>query len=102
VSSLLTGVEQLLARGPRAVAITVGELGATIGDVRGATHIPAVPANAIDTSGAGGAFVGVLAARLSLGFDLRDAVQSAVAAGAAAVRQKRAQLSTLEPVQAVV
>jgi len=51
----------------------------------------------VDTTGAGDAFVGALAARLAGGASLEEAVPYAVLAGAAAVAQAGAQGSLPTP-----
>jgi len=55
----------------------------------------------VDTTGAGDAFVGALAAKLARGAPIEEAVSYAVLAGAAAVTSEGAQgsLPTLEEVE---
>jgi ribokinase len=53
---------------------------------------PQVPAaDVVDTTGAGDAFCGALAAALARGADRRTALEAALAAGAAAVTRRGAQ-----------
>jgi ribokinase len=78
-----TSIEQVADRGGgladgRVVVVTLGERGALILDTHGATHVPAPQVNAIDTTGAGDAFCGSLAAQLARGRSLVDAVRDAV------------------------
>lgn len=76
----------------RSVVITLGGEGAVFAsraDQGG--HLPAPRVPVIDTTGAGDAFVGALAAELARGGDLADAVESGVAAGALAVQWRGAQ-----------
>jgi ribokinase len=76
---------------PGATVVTLGSRGALIvgdGDVR---HIPALPVNAIDTTGAGDAFCGALAVSLSRAMRLDAAVRFASAAGALATTRRGAQ-----------
>lgn len=88
----------LRERGARTVVTTLGAAGAMITDAGGAaTFIPAVPATPVDTTGAGDAFTGVLAARLSAGDALVDAAHWASAAGSLAVRGPGAQDSYPDP-----
>ena len=54
-------------------------------------HLPAPKVEVVDTTGAGDAFVGALAARLAARAPLKDAVAYAVRAGAAAVTEEGAQ-----------
>ncbi|HEY2428898.1 MAG TPA: ribokinase, partial [Acidimicrobiales bacterium] len=64
------------------IIVTRGELGALVRLPGGpAVPVPAIPVTAVDTVAAGDAFCGVLAAALSEGRPLADAVRRAVAAG---------------------
>lgn len=65
-----------------AVVVTLGERGALVLDAEGNTHVPAWEVDAIDTTGAGDAFCGSLAAQLARGRALVDAVRDAVRVGA--------------------
>jgi ribokinase len=91
----------LLARGVGAVITTVGAAGAVLTDRAGTVEFPAIPAKVVDTTGAGDAFVGVLAARLTAGDALRDAARWGIAAGSLAVRRAGAQESfpTVDEIQ---
>ncbi|BBG04748.1 MULTISPECIES: ribokinase [Pseudonocardia] len=72
-----------------AVVITLGADGALIGDDSGVEHVPAVrPAEIVDTTGAGDAFVGAVAAYLASGATLPDAVRAGCAAGSVAVSRR--------------
>ncbi len=93
---LLRAAGDLRARGPAAVVITDGADGVVVADEASTAHRPAASAGeVVDTSGAGDAFVGVLAAALSGGAGLVEAVGPALAAGAAAVGVEGAQLTRL-------
>lgn len=86
----------LLGRGVRAVVTTLGQSGAVVTDATGHTRLPAVPAPVVvDTTGAGDAFTGVLAARLAAGGGLTNAARWATVAGSHAVRAAGAQPSYL-------
>ncbi len=65
--------------------ITLGDQGALLADAAGTARIPAPAARAVDTTGAGDVFGGVLAAELARGHELRAAVAAAVAAAALSV-----------------
>jgi ribokinase len=67
-----------------AVVVTLGASGARIVTREGTIDIPSLPVHAIDTTGAGDAFNGALAASFAEGLSLEDAVRRAVAAGAIA------------------
>jgi ribokinase len=84
-------VAQRLLATSRSVVITLGGDGAIIADSTGVTHAPAVRVPVVDTTGAGDAFAGALAAGLADGADLATAVRAGVAAGAAAVQHVGAQ-----------
>lgn len=69
-----------------AVVVTAGPLGAFLAhEDGGVVHIAAPIVHAVDTTGAGDAFVGALASRLHLGVRLLDAVQFAVDVAARSV-----------------
>ncbi|MGP4000949.1 PfkB family carbohydrate kinase, partial [Streptomyces sp. 8N706] len=85
--------EALLARGPRSVVVTLGPEGALLARASGTVRVPALPVEAVDTTGAGDAFTGALAWRLGVGDDLETAVRYAVQVGAAAVTRPGAQQS---------
>ena len=74
----------LVARGARAVVITMGRRGCMVVDRDNADHVPAFPIDLVDHTGTGDAFAGALAASLAVGDDLRKAVKFASAAGALA------------------
>jgi ribokinase len=84
----------LRERGAGAVVTTLGGAGAIVTDTDGiTTAIPSPPATVVDTTGAGDAFAGVLAARLAAGDSLLDAARWGAAAGSLAVRAAGAQES---------
>lgn len=81
----------LLARAP-AVVVTLGGAGCLVAE-RGSApvHVPAPRVDAVDTTGAGDTFCGVLAAALAGGSTLVDAARTASFAGALAVTRPGAQ-----------
>ena len=83
----------LLARGPRSVVITLGPGGAYAADASGGARVPSPRVTVVDTTGAGDAFTGALAWRLSLGDPLPAATALATRVGAAAVTGRGAQSS---------
>ncbi|MEU9774174.1 ribokinase [Streptomyces sp. NPDC047968] len=87
----------LLARGPRSVVVTLGARGAWVASAQGAFPVPAVPVDAVDTTGAGDAFTAALAWRLGRGDALAEAAAYAVRVGAAAVTRAGAQASYPTP-----
>lgn len=75
--------------GAGTVAVTCGAAGVQLDSAGGSTWIDSVPAPAVvDQTGAGDAFVGTLAARLTLGDDLDTATRYAVAAASLVVGGK--------------
>ncbi len=67
----------LLGKGFRRVVITLGARGALLADATGHVHIPPFPVTAVDTTGAGDAFIGSLAVFLAEGLPERDAIARA-------------------------
>lgn len=101
-ASLLSGVEitdlesaraaalAIVARGARRVIITMGSHGALIYDNQQFQHIPAFPALSVDTTGAGDAFNGALAAAIADGQTLAQAATFASAFASLAVEREGA------------
>jgi ribokinase len=73
------------------VVVTIGPAGALLADGDALERIPAPKVEAVDTTGAGDAFNGALAAALADGAELGDAVRAAVAAAADSVRRPGAR-----------
>ncbi|MFD6135091.1 ribokinase [Isoptericola sp. NPDC060257] len=86
-------VRGLLARGVPSVVLTLGPRGALVGLDDDVTEVPAPRVRAVDTTGAGDAFVGALAHGLARGDGLVDAARTAARVGAYAVRSPGAQAS---------
>jgi ribokinase len=76
----------LAGRSNAPVVVTLGSRGAVVVTDRGVEAITAPRVDAVDTTGAGDAFVGALAAELSAGQALIDAVEFAVRAATLSVR----------------
>jgi ribokinase len=81
---LLGGAAALLAAGCGAVVVTRGGAGVDVHQGGEMTHVDPFPVAVVDTTGAGDAFCGSLAARIAAGDALLDAVRWAAAAGALA------------------
>lgn len=73
------------------VLVTLGEQGVLVVDAAGAERIPAPAVRAVDSTGAGDVFNGVLAAGLARGHELRAAAVAAVAAAAQSVTRPGAR-----------
>ncbi|HEY6580446.1 MAG TPA: ribokinase [Rubrobacter sp.] len=99
----LSAAQKLLALGPGSAVVTLGEDGAVFSDGESKEHLTSPEVEVVDTTGAGDAFVGALAAKLAQEASLEDAVTYAVRAGAAAVTKEGAQgaLPTPETVEAL-
>jgi ribokinase len=82
-----------LAKGPAGgqVVVTLGAAGAVLAGPLGTAVVPGFAVVAVDTVGAGDAFVGALAVALASGLDPTAAVTAACAAGAAAATRQGAQ-----------
>lgn len=81
----------LLPLGPRSAVITLGAEGAALATPEVSARYAAPRVEPVDTTGAGDAFVGALAARLADGYSLEKAVPYAVRAGAVAITRAGAQ-----------
>ncbi len=83
----------LLALGPKAALITLGERGAYYADGTQTFFVPAFPVVVVDTTAAGDAFNGGFAAALATGVPVREAVRQAMAVAALCVTRRGAQPS---------
>ncbi len=88
---------KLLDLGPPSVVVTLGAAGAILATGESSRHFPAPEVQVVDTTGAGDAFMGALAAKLAEGALLEEAVPYAVLAGAVAVAREGAQGSLPTP-----
>jgi ribokinase len=79
------------------VVVTLGAAGAVLAGPSGTAAVPGFPVTAVDTVGAGDAFVGALAVALAGGLDPAAAVTAACAAGAAAATRRGAQAALPGP-----
>ena len=81
------GGEWLLSLGPRAVVVTRGAHGAFVQTPRSVTPIDGVPAQVVDSTGAGDSVCGVIAAGMARWLPLNEVVTAAmkVAAGVVGV-----------------
>jgi len=82
---LEAAASRLLGRGVSAVVVTLGDQGAAVWEPSGQAAFDALTTEAIDTTGAGDCFSGVLAAALADGVPLRSAVARANAAAGLSV-----------------
>jgi ribokinase len=87
------GARVLARRGPGALVVTLGARGALVLEGDAVEHVPAVPVQALDPTGAGDAFIGALGVSLAAGLPLRAAVRRANAVAALSVTRLGAQAS---------
>ena len=83
---LLGGALHLLTLGVKTVIVTQGDKGAVVVDATGTRQVDPFRVTPIDSTGAGDAFCGMLAARLAIGETVTVALRSAVIAGALATQ----------------
>jgi ribokinase len=93
VEESFTAAQNLLSRGLRTIILTLGERGSLLVTAEGSQHIPAPTVRALDTSGAGDAFVGSLAFYLAEGQSLPDAMNRANRIAAISVQSPGTQRS---------
>jgi len=84
---------ELLARGVGGVVLTLGERGCLVVDADSARHLPGQPIEAVDTTGAGDAFIGSLAYFLASGWPLPQAADRANRIAALSVLRQGTQTS---------
>jgi len=99
-TELLTGTpageaaaRELLARGPGSIVLTLGERGCLVVEGETAVELTVEQVHAVDTTGAGDAFVGALATFLAAELPLADAADRANAIAARSVQSRGTQTS---------
>jgi len=85
--------QKLLSLGPRAIILTLGERGSLLVKAEGSQHVPAPSVTAVDTTGAGDAFVGSLAFYLAEGQAVGEAMKRANRIAAISVQSPGTQSS---------
>ena len=88
-----TDLAKLLDLGPRSAVVTLGSRGALVIDRAGRAEVASPTVTAVDTTGAGDAFVGALVTQLAAGDDLVAAARRAVRVAAVSVTRRGAQSS---------
>ncbi len=83
----------LMKRGAGVVILTLGERGSLLVTADQAVHVPATPVKALDSTGAGDAFVGSLAYFLAAGKALTEAIRRANHIAAISVQYSGTQTS---------
>lgn len=82
-----------LERGAGSVILTLGERGSLLVTPEESAHVPSSPVKAVDTTGAGDAFVGSLSYFLAAGLPISDAMQRANRIAAVSVQASGTQSS---------
>lgn len=77
IEQATAAAQSLLNRGPRTIILTLGERGSLLVTAEGSQHVPAPSVRAVDTTGAGDAFVGSFAFYLAEGHPIADAMHRA-------------------------
>ncbi|WP_334150218.1 ribokinase [Microbacterium sp.] len=94
----LGGVDRLQVAGADAVVLTRGAAGVTLHrSGQAPLHVGAFRIDPVDTTGAGDAFCGALAAALAAGERIEDALVRACAAGAIVAQHRGATTAALSP-----
>jgi ribokinase len=88
-----TAARVLLERGAGMVILTLGERGSLLVNAKESVHVAAKPVKALDTTGAGDAFVGSLAYFLAAGKPLAEAMRRANYIAAISVQASGTQTS---------
>ena len=103
VEEIEQSAKLLLQKGVRNVVVTLGARGSLIVNQNGALLVPARKVSAVDTTGAGDCFNGVLAVALSAGMPLEKAVLRANLAASISVTRRGALTSmpTLEDLESL-
>ncbi len=93
-ASAIIAARALQKLGPPKIIITMGEMGALVLDGSSLPRlVPSFPVKVVDTTAAGDAFCGAMAAQLAQGKSLEDAVRFGCAAGALAATKAGAEPS---------
>jgi len=104
VASAMEAARRLRSSERQRVIVKLGGQGLVVCDADGCRHLPAIPVRVVDTTAAGDAFCGALAARLAEAASFDEALRYAMAAGALAVTALGAQpsLPTRNAVEALL
>jgi ribokinase len=88
-----TAARVLLKRGAGKVILTLGENGSLLVTEKESLHVPAIPVKALDSTGAGDAYVGSLAYFLAAGKPIAEAMSRANRIAAISVQSSGTQSS---------
>jgi ribokinase len=90
---IFSAAKLLINKGVRELIVTLGEKGCIHINRQGSNTYKAYKVKAVDTTAAGDSFIGALAAAISDGKSLKDAITFATAVGALTVTKEGAQSS---------
>lgn len=90
---IATAARRLVANGVEAVVVTLGARGALVATPAGLRRVPPVKVKAVDTTGAGDAFIGGFARTFAAGLGLDAALDKATRYAADSVTKRGAQKS---------
>jgi ribokinase len=93
LAEIRVAARQLLVTGPRQVIVTLGERGSLWANAEQELLVPAAPAAAVDTTGAGDAFIGAFADTWTRTHDVSAALQRATRYAADSVTKRGTQSS---------
>ena len=91
LDTALAAAQLLRAQGARNVIVTLGGSGILILDANGPRHLPALPAEVVDTTAAGDSFIGGFATGIVEGMKLDEAAQLGLRAARVCVGRAGAQ-----------
>ncbi|NJM75949.1 MAG: ribokinase [Acaryochloridaceae cyanobacterium RU_4_10] len=93
IDDAIQAAQQFRQKGVQRVVLTLGEQGIVVADEQGVIHWPSYPTTVVDTTAAGDAFNGAVAAALDRQHPWTTALQWGLAAGALTVSRSGAQPS---------
>lgn len=98
VEETFAAAREVLALGPKAVVVSLGEQGALAVNADGAWHAKAPSVKTVSKVGAGDSMMAALVRSLSIGDELKDALKLGVAAGTAATISPGTELCRLKDI----
>jgi ribokinase len=93
IDDAITAARTLIARGIERIVVTLGANGALYVDATDARHVPPIAVAAVDTTGAGDAFIGSFIHHLAAGHDVHAALDAGIAYAADSVTKRGTQSS---------
>ncbi len=98
IEEVLGASREVLAMGPKAVVVSLGEQGALAVNADGAWHAKAPSVKTVSKVGAGDSMMAALVRSLSIGDELKDALKLGVAAGTAATISPGTELCRMKDI----